>query len=115
MSTVLKEMYNNLNYYYKLTDPLHNNKNYEEQYQLITDVSKNLTFLSQDMDDAKEGLIEIERNLHDRADQHFRENDKNMHMDENTKNDLFDDDMAEVKLSLNLARNKFKIIDEKVE
>jgi len=30
MSTVLKEMYNNLNYYYQLTDPLHNNKNYEE-------------------------------------------------------------------------------------
>ena len=30
MSQVLKEMYANLNYYYKITDPLHNSKNYTE-------------------------------------------------------------------------------------
>jgi len=35
MSTVLKEMYNNLNYYYQLTNPLHNNKNYEDQVYLV--------------------------------------------------------------------------------
>lgn len=30
MSTVLKEMYNNLNYYYQVTAPLHTSKNYTE-------------------------------------------------------------------------------------
>ena len=31
MSAVLREMYNNLGYYYKITDPLHTSKNYSEQ------------------------------------------------------------------------------------
>ena len=30
MSNSLKEMYTNLNYYYKLTGPLHNHKNYDK-------------------------------------------------------------------------------------
>lgn len=35
MSTVLKEMYNNLNYYYTLTNPLHNNKRFDDQYYMV--------------------------------------------------------------------------------
>ena len=50
MSTVLKEMYNNLNYYYTLTNPLHNNKQYEEQYYLVQDITRNLSMLEFDMD-----------------------------------------------------------------
>ena len=36
-------------------------------------------------------------------------------MDQGSKDDLFDDAMAELKQSLNLVRKKFTIIDEKVE
>ena len=36
-------------------------------------------------------------------------------MDQASKDDLFDDAMAELKQSLNLVRKKFTIIDEKVE
>ena len=30
MSDSLKEMYNNINYYYRITGPLHNHKNYDQ-------------------------------------------------------------------------------------
>jgi hypothetical protein len=36
-------------------------------------------------------------------------------MDDNRKEDLFDDSMVDLKQSLNLVRKKFTIIDEKVE
>ena len=36
-------------------------------------------------------------------------------MDQATKDDMFDDAMADLKQSLNLVRKKFTIIDEKVE
>lgn len=36
-------------------------------------------------------------------------------MDQNRKEDLFDDSMVDLKQSLNLVRKKFTIIDEKVE
>jgi hypothetical protein len=63
MSAVLREMYNNLNYYYRITDPLHTSKNYTEQVQLVMTVMKNLTFLASDMDGATAELQTIERDL----------------------------------------------------
>ena len=66
-------MYNNLNYYYQLTDPLHNTKSHTEQENLILGISSNLTTLDQDMDATKERLDEIERSLHSHADAHFYE------------------------------------------
>merc|ERR1719502_69932 len=53
MSSSLKEMYANLNYYYKLTGPLHNHKTYDKQLLQIEEVSGNLTTLSQMMEDIK--------------------------------------------------------------
>lgn len=53
--------------------------------------------------------------MHDSANKHFSENDKNINMDQGRKEDMFDDAMADLKQSLNLVRKKFTIIDEKVE
>jgi hypothetical protein len=61
MSTVLREMYNNLNYYYKVTGPLHTSKNYTEQVQLVMSVMSNLTKLQSDMDAAYSELESAEK------------------------------------------------------
>jgi hypothetical protein len=84
-------MYANLQYYYTITDPLHTSKNYTEQVQLVMTIMKNLTFLASDMDGAKSELIKIEHDLHDKAYDHFMENDKHLTMDTSEKSELFDD------------------------
>ena len=115
MSAVLREMYNNLNYYYRLTDPLHTSKNYTEQVQLVMTIMKNLTFLASDMDGAKSELIAVEMNLHDEADNHLKETDKYLSMDTAEKSGLFEDAVAEFQTSLTLLKKKFDRIDKKVE
>ena len=53
MSKTLKEMYSNLNYYYKLTGPLHNHKTYDKQLLQINEVSGNITKLGELMEEIK--------------------------------------------------------------
>jgi hypothetical protein len=115
MSTVLREMYNNLNYYYQVTGPLHTSKNYTEQYNLVINIMSNLTQLQSDMDGSKLELDRIERDLHDSADSHFRDNDRNLNMDKRQAQDLFDDAISDFQTSLNLVKRKFAVIDKKVE
>mmetsp|Transcript_3572 Transcript_3572/g.5408 ORF Transcript_3572/g.5408 Transcript_3572/m.5408 type:complete len:95 (-) Transcript_3572:457-741(-) len=81
MSAVLKEMYNNLNFYYEVTGPLHNHKSFDKQLALVVDIMTNLTHLSEDMTQSKDELDKIEENLHNEADSHFKDNDHLMTLD----------------------------------
>jgi hypothetical protein len=67
------------------------------------------------MDGAAAELNKIENDLHSHADSHFRENDRNLIMSDSEKDGLFDDAMADFKQSLKLVRNKFSVVDRKVE
>jgi hypothetical protein len=115
MSNVLREMYNNLNYYYQVTGPLHTSKNYTEQVELVMSVMSNLSNLASDMDNAAGELSKIENDLNSHANNHFKDYDKNINMKDSERDSLFEDAMADFKQSLKLVRNKFTVIDNKVE
>ena len=78
-------------------------------------VMKNLSNLAADMDGASTELIKIENDLHNHANSHFSEYDKNLRMSDSDRDNLFDDAMADFKQSLKLMRNKFSVIDKKVD
>lgn len=67
MSNSLKEMYSNLNYFYKLTGPLHNHKTYDKQMQQIKEVTESLVNLSRAMDGIKDGMGGYENRMYDNA------------------------------------------------
>jgi hypothetical protein len=67
------------------------------------------------MDGAANEMNKIENDLHSHADSHFNEYDRNLKMSDSEKDGLFDDAMVDFKHSLKLVRNKFTVIDQKVE
>ena len=81
MSESLKQMYNNLNYYYTITGSLHNHKTYDEQLNLVRDIQANITGLSKGLDEAKEHIEKVEKSIHDQANTHFKDNDHYMNYD----------------------------------
>ena len=64
-------MYHNLNYYYRITDPLHTANNYTEQVSLVMSIMKNMTYLESDMESASGELQKVEEDLHSNAKEFF--------------------------------------------
>ena len=114
MSSSLKEMYANLNYYYKLTGPLHNHKTYDRQLLQIEEVSGNLTALSQMMEEIKGGIGGYEGGLHDRANDYIAMGDHYARMSPEDKDNLFEEATVEFEKSLQLALKKFSVMKTKV-
>ena len=75
MTESLAEMYKNLNYYYKITSPMHGHKTYDKQIEQTVMVAKNMTHLSEDLDQTKQQLDHIEKDLYKRADDSFKRDD----------------------------------------
>mmetsp|Transcript_5476 Transcript_5476/g.9278 ORF Transcript_5476/g.9278 Transcript_5476/m.9278 type:complete len:301 (+) Transcript_5476:531-1433(+) len=114
-SKVLREMYNNLNYFYKVTGPLHSHKGYEAQLQSVRSIIYNMTQLNEEIDASKERLDVVEQTLLKQADEFFQRQDKNIGLDQGEKAAMFDETMSELMTSLNLAKKKFGVVDTKVE
>lgn len=72
MSDALNEMYTNLNYYYKITAPLHNHKTYDQQMQNVNWIQGNMTMLSAEMDGVKSRFDQHEATLFAHADEQFK-------------------------------------------
>lgn len=115
MSAVLKEMYNNINYYNQITSPLHNHKTFDQQVGLVQDIEKNMTKLSNGMDSVKTQLDDLFGKMHTEADNYFKENDPNMELDTEQKSEMYEDATAELIKSIATIRKKFSVIDRKVE
>lgn len=73
MKETLEEMYANLNYYYKITAPLHNHKTYDQQMQNVNWIQGNMTQLSEDMDGVKARMDQHEATLFGHAEEKFKE------------------------------------------
>ena len=67
------------------------------------------------MEGTKGELLKVEKDLHDRASEHFKENDKNIKMGSSEKGELFEDVITDFKQSLALINKKFSVIDKKVD
>ena len=53
MNEALAEMYKNINYFYKMTSPMHGHKTYDKQIEQTEFAAKNMTLLSADLDMVK--------------------------------------------------------------
>jgi len=59
LSSLLKDMYSNLNYYYSITSHLHSSKNHTEQVKLVMNVTNSLHRLEMYLEDGKSELKEL--------------------------------------------------------
>lgn len=108
-------MYNNINYFYQVTGPLHNQKGYLAHMETLHFIISNMTVLVSQLDSSKEKLDEVEKDLHKEADKFFSNYDKNLELDHGQKSEMFEDEVGEILNSAKMMRNKFKVIDQKVE
>lgn len=108
------QMQANLDYFYKLTSPLLNHKTYDKQMEMIEKIRSNVTELIDNIQVSKDALDAYEKELHSNAEGYFKENDKNLKLSENEKNQMFEDTVTDFKQSLKLLRNKFNRVKDKV-
>lgn len=73
-----------------------------------------MTDLSSEMDTVKGALDTIEKQIHDTADKHFDEHDKNLNMDAGQKSEKFQDAISDFQQSISLLRKKFKGLEKKM-
>lgn len=115
MGNSLTEMYNNLNFYYSLTSPLHNHKSFDRQLDAVNGVTANMTSLSKDLDFTMGMMETIKNDLNDQAERQFKESDQHLVMGESQKNQIFDDSMGEFQSSLKLIHKKFNALHSKLD
>jgi len=108
------KMADNINYYYRLTQPLHNHKTFNQQVDQLMSLNSNMTKLSTDMQKVKDDLDGVEQQMHDAAAQSFDYMDKHLEMDAGQKAERFDDAMIDFKKSIKLIRNKLGLLDIKM-
>lgn len=114
IKSITQEMELNINYFYKLTQPLINHKTYDKQMEQLSNLTSNFTALEEGLRITKEKIDEYEKQLHTNADEYFEKNDKNMMMGKDEKDNLFDETMIEWQSSIKMIRNKFNRIKEKM-
>ena len=115
LQDLYKEMYNNYNYFYKVTQPLHMSLTFKEQIASIDEMVANMTDLSAAIDKSKGRLDGLEQQVLSQAQSEFASKDLNINMSEQEKESKFDDAMAEFESQINTITKKFGIVDKKLE
>ena len=112
MSSLLKDMYTNLNYYYSITADLHHSKNFTEQVRLVTNVTQNLLKLDIVFEEA---LME----LHMLHGEHFEPTTKYLESytppTTGEKDEMFDEMVQVILRDLKLLVKKIGVVDTKCE
>ena len=73
-------MYNNYNYFYKVTGPLHMSLTFKDQINSIDEMVKNMTELSLAIDTSKARLDGLEQDVLSKAEAEFARKDQNINM-----------------------------------
>lgn len=82
---------------------------------MIDTMIKNMTELSNQIDESKLKLEGVEAQCDSVASENFQKNDGNMNLDTEQKAIMFDNVMMEYEQSINLMTKKFGVLDKKLE
>lgn len=74
-------MVENFNHYFMITQPLHSHRTYEDQINMINDMIRNMTYLSEDMELVDSQMHLVEEDLHKKAKSHFEKFEETKSMD----------------------------------